>query len=87
MSKAGIAIAGILSLSMGAVSVYLWLSLGQVDMGVAGYLALIGGGVATLGLGVGLMALMFYSSRAGFDEAAGASPLAHKPPHDAEENR
>jgi hypothetical protein len=56
-------------------------------MSVTGYLALIGGGVATLGLGVGLMALMFYSHRAGFDEAAGASPIAHNPPHDADEGR
>jgi hypothetical protein len=87
MSKAGIAIAAILSLSMVAVAVYLWVSLGQVAMSVAGYLALIGGGLATLGLGAGLVALMFYSNRAGYDEAAGASPVAHHPPQDAEEGR
>jgi len=71
MSKVGISVAAILSLSVIAVAVYLWLSLGDVDVGVAGYVALIAGGLGTLGLGVGLMSLVFYSHRAGFDERAG----------------
>ena len=72
MSKLGIAIAGFLSLSMLAVAVYLWLSLGDVEMSGMGIIALIGGGLATLALGVGLMSLVFYSNRKGFDERAGA---------------
>jgi hypothetical protein len=76
MSKLGAVIAGILSLSVIAVAVYVWISMGDVAMTTAGYVALIAGGVGTLGLGIGLMALVFYSNRHGFDERAGASPLA-----------
>jgi hypothetical protein len=79
-SKVGLAIAALLSLSMAAVAVYLWMSLGDVDMTPAGYLALIGGGLATVGLGVGLMALVFYSNRSGFDERAAAPPLERHDP-------
>jgi hypothetical protein len=78
-SGLGLVVAGFLALSMFAVAVYLWMSLGDVDMKPAGYVALIGGGLATLGLGVGLMALVFYSNRKGFDERAGASPLSDEP--------
>jgi len=80
ISWVGGLIAGMLALSMAAVAVYLWLSLGDVDMGIGGYLAMIFGGLATLGLGVGLMALVFYSNRKGFDERAGAPPGRDQPP-------
>ena len=73
-SKLGLFVAALLSTSLLAVAVYLWLSLGDVAMTPSGYLALIGGGIATIGLGVGLMALVFYSNRKGFDERAGAPP-------------
>lgn len=88
MSKAGAAIAGLLALSVIAVAVYLWLSLGDVDMGMAGWLSLIGGGLATFGLGAGLMALLFYSHRAGFDDAAGGAvrPKTAERPGDAPSN-
>jgi hypothetical protein len=72
VSKLGILVAGLLSLSMVAVAVYLWISLGDVMVGPAGYIALIGGGLATFALGGGLMALVFYSNRHGYDERAGA---------------
>jgi hypothetical protein len=75
MSKLGAFVAGIMALSVIAVAVYLWLSLGDVEMGAAGYFAVIAGGIATLGLGVGLMTLVFYSHRNGFDDRAGASPI------------
>jgi hypothetical protein len=75
MSKLGVLVAGLLSLSAIAVAVYAWISMGEVTMTTGGYIALIAGGVATLGLGIGLMALVFYSNRHGFDERAGASPL------------
>jgi hypothetical protein len=75
MSKLGALVAGILSLSVMAVAVYLWLSLGDVEMGWAGYLALVAGGLGTLGLGVGLMALVFYSHHMGYDDRAGGNPI------------
>jgi hypothetical protein len=81
MSKLGVLVAGTLSLCVIAVAVYLWLSLGDVDMSFAGYLALIAGGLATFGLGVGLMGLVFYSNRKGFDERAGG--IARQAPLDA----
>jgi hypothetical protein len=74
MSKLGVFVAGLLSLSVIAVAVYLWISLGDVAMGFAGYLALVGGGLGALALGVGLMSLVYYSHREGFDERAGARP-------------
>lgn len=76
MSKLGITVAAVLSLSMVALAVYSWASLGDVTMDASGYLALVLGGLATLGLGVALMALLFYSNRKGFDEDA-ASPFPH----------
>ena len=79
-SKLGLLVAAVMSLSLMAVAVYLWLSLGDVDMSVGGYLAMIFGGLATLGLGVGLMSLVFYSNRKGFDERAGAPPGRDQPP-------
>ena len=80
MSKLGLAIAGLLSLSMAALAVYLWISLGDVEMSGGGILALIGGGLATLGLGVGLMSLVFYSHREGYDERAGGR--IERPPNE-----
>jgi hypothetical protein len=79
MSKGAAAIAGVLAFSVLALAIYLWWSLGDVDMGFAGWAALIGGGLATLGLAGGLMALLFYSHNAGFDEGVGR-PEAPRPP-------
>ena len=58
------------------VALYLWTSLEQVEMGFHGYLALALGAAVTMIVGVGLMALVFYSSRHGHDEKA------HHPPDD-----
>ena len=74
MSKLGLFVAGLLSASMIAVAVYLWISLGDVDMGAGGWLALIGGGLGAFGLGVGLMSLVFYSNRKGYDDRANRLP-------------
>jgi hypothetical protein len=54
-----------------ALGVYTWQSLGDVEMDANGYLALVLGVVGTVALGVGLMALLFYSNRHGYDDAAG----------------
>jgi hypothetical protein len=46
----------------------LWGSVGASDISVAGWAAMIFGIVATLAVGVGLMTLVFISSRRGYDE-------------------
>ncbi|WFU76857.1 hypothetical protein QA642_04825 [Bradyrhizobium sp. CB2312] len=54
-----------------AVVCYLgWISAAGTDVSRAGYAALVLGVVCSLVVGVGLMALIFYSSRAGYDEPA-----------------
>lgn len=45
----------------------LWTSV-DVEMSIHGYIAMILGIVFSLMIGCGLMALMFYSSRHGYDE-------------------
>jgi hypothetical protein len=50
---------------------YAWTSLGDVDMPPAGYGAMAVGVIATLVIGGGLMTLLFYSHRHGYDEGAG----------------
>ena len=74
MSKLGILVAAVLAAAAMAVAYSAWQSLADVQMSVSGYVAMILGGVATLALGVGLMALIFWSNRKGFDERAGARP-------------
>lgn len=62
---------GVVSLGVITVaSIYVWQEIGDVALGVHGWIALIAGSVATLILGGGLMALSFYSSRSGHDDAA-----------------
>ena len=48
-------------------AVYAWNSV-DVEMSIHGYIAMILGIVFSLVLGCGLMALMFYSSRHGYDD-------------------
>jgi hypothetical protein len=50
---------------------YVWHELGDVEISLHGYLALAAGVVATLGLGVGLMWLVYYSHRRGIDDEVG----------------
>lgn len=52
------------------VAVRGWASAAGTDVPAAGYLAMAFGVVVSLVVGVGLMALVFYSSRAGYDEPA-----------------
>jgi hypothetical protein len=47
-----------------------WSSAVGTEVPVAGYIAMAIGVVFSVLLGVGLMALVFYSSRAGYDEPA-----------------
>ena len=48
-------------------AIYAWNSV-DVEMSIHGYIAMILGIVFSLVIGCGLMALMFYSSRHGYDE-------------------
>ena len=45
-----------------------WTGLGDSGMSAGGWVALVLGVLATLALGIGLMALVFISSRRGFDD-------------------
>lgn len=70
MSKLGFVVAAILAASAMLVAWQSWQSLADVQVSTAGIVAMILGGLATLGLGAGLMALLFISNRKGFDERA-----------------
>jgi hypothetical protein len=48
-----------------------WLQLGTSEISAAGWLALVLGVVVSLALGVGLMALIFFSNRRGYDDPGG----------------
>ncbi len=58
---------GLLVASTG-VGVYLWTSMGDVEMSGHGWTAMIAGIILSLVVGVGLMALVFISNRRGYDD-------------------
>jgi hypothetical protein len=67
------AILTILSLLLVAAAVigYLgWTSGGDTEVPASGYVAMAFGVIFSLAIGIGLMALLFYSSRKGYDEPA-----------------
>ena len=68
--KIGLIISVLLALLGVAIwwAVHAWTSLGEVEMSVHGYVAMILGIIFSLLVGCGLMALVFYSSRRGYDE-------------------
>jgi hypothetical protein len=73
--KALIAISLMLALLAGAVYVgYVGWNLTDVSMPLTGYVAMTLGIVFSLLIGGGLMALMFYSSRHGYDEPPSKPP-------------
>jgi hypothetical protein len=57
--------------AVAAVSVHAWIAIGTVPISGLGWLALGLGVAATLAVGIGLMALVFISSRRGYDELPG----------------
>ena len=61
---------GLLAAAAG-IAIWAWSELGDVEIGWPGLIALGLGVVLTFVLGAGLMALMFFSSRRGYDERAG----------------
>lgn len=72
----GIAAIALIGACLG--SVYVWEKMGQVELGLHGWVALIAGAFGTIVLGCGLMALSFYSSRSGHDEDAWTDPEKHR---------
>jgi hypothetical protein len=64
------------------VVVYLgWRLADGVDVPISGYVAMVVGVIVSLAVGFGLMALIFYSSRKGYDEP----PVLIVPTDDSEE--
>jgi hypothetical protein len=59
-----ILVIAVLAALMGTV----WTSVGDASISAAGWFALVLGVLATMALGIGLMALVFISSRRGYDE-------------------
>ncbi len=57
----------LLLLSIG-VAWHVWSALGDISMPIHGYLALTAGAVLSLVVGGGLMALVFFSARKGYDD-------------------
>jgi hypothetical protein len=70
MTKLIVAVAVVVTLAAAGVTAYTWISLSDVAISAAGYMALVAGSVLTLAVGAGLMFLMYYSERAGFDDQA-----------------
>jgi hypothetical protein len=52
------------------VALWVWREMGEVEIGMHGLIALGLGALLTFLLGAGLMALMFFSARRGYDERA-----------------
>jgi hypothetical protein len=65
-----IALFALLALSVWFAA-YSWTHLGGDPVPAYGYVAIAGGAVFSLVVGGGLMALVFYSSRHGYDELSG----------------
>lgn len=64
----GVVIGGIALLAVGIVVAVAVSEIGEVQMSAAGWGALVLGILLTLALGIGLMSLVFISSRRGYDE-------------------
>jgi hypothetical protein len=60
---------GLLGATAG-VAFWAWQEMGEVEISRHGMIALALGALATFGLGAGLMALVFFSNRRGYDEQA-----------------
>jgi len=71
---ASIAGAAIIVAIVVAVAIVNWDSVGNSGISLNGWIALFLGVTATLAVGVGLMALVFISSRRGYDEPPSKDP-------------
>jgi len=57
----------LLALAAGS-ALYMWRRIGAVDIGTDGVIALVLGVGVSLALGIGLMRLVYFSSRRGYDD-------------------
>ena len=60
---------GLLAVAV-ASTVWAWRRVGEAEISGHGYVALVLGAVVAFAVGAGLMALVFFSSRRGYDEEA-----------------
>ena len=67
-SRVAAAVAAIVLGAVFAVVAILWTSLGDSEISAAGWVALVVGVLVALAVGIGLMALVFISSRSGYDD-------------------
>jgi hypothetical protein len=67
-SSIAVMAAVVVLLIVGLVIAAMWAAIGESEISAAGWLAMALGVVVTLALGIGLMALVFISSRRGYDE-------------------
>ena len=68
--KTGLLVASLFGMLALAVwgAIYVWRQIGDIEMSTTGILAMIAGIVLSLGLGMGLMFLVFHSERRRNDE-------------------
>ncbi len=66
-----VAVATVTVIAVVAAVAGLWGDIGDSGMSPAGWVAMLLGIMATLGLGIGLMALVFVSNRRGYDDPGG----------------
>jgi hypothetical protein len=66
-----VGVVALLVATVAVVSVVNWLVIGAAGIDLNGWIALFLGVFATLGLGIGLMSLVFISSRRGYDDPPG----------------
>jgi hypothetical protein len=64
----GVTVAIALVAMVVVVCAHFWNAIGGSEISPAGWVAMALGILATLGLGIGLMSLVFISSRRGYDE-------------------
>ncbi len=57
--------------AVGGLSAYTWISMADVEISWIGLLAMGLGVVFSLALGIGLMALVYFSNKRGYDDDAG----------------
>jgi hypothetical protein len=67
-SSVGVVIAGAATLAVAVAVAPFWTGIDDSDISPAGWIAMGFGVVVTLALGIGLMALVFISSRRGYDD-------------------
>ena len=71
-----IVLLGLLILAI-VIGFWAWQQIGAVEIGTHGWIALGLGAVLTFVVGAGLMALMFFSARHGYDERAHQADRGH----------